>query len=288
MNSRYSLVIIGILVAIIAFLMVIMFIRPSSSGINSVLNDDNSREYQIPIGDTANEKDNENSYINMPSVFETVKINRTQYSFEAPKDWNVNTPILSGGCLFDGVANDTGDGHRMAGEIGIYQKSCFNLANALGKKEYTEKNGYYIIAFYDKESGTTDAEILETKAVYQKIVDTFTLKTVTTQTYQNHGFTIELPVGSTPSELESESGPGYSINLTNSSHLTYVTDASWWEQYVLPSYTYVRDQKIGTTTFKVYTYSGATFYWFRQGNVAYEFSGNVLTLLETFKFVGWN
>jgi hypothetical protein len=28
-------------------------------------------------------------------------------------------------------------------------------------------------------------------------------------------------------------------------------------------------------------------YWFKQGNVAYEFSGDI-SQLETFKFVGWN
>lgn len=58
----------------------------------------------------------------------------------------------------------------------VYQASCFSPANALGKKEIAEKNGYYIIAYYDKESGTTAEEEIETKAVYQKIVDTFTVK----------------------------------------------------------------------------------------------------------------
>lgn len=290
MNQKYYLVIIGILAALVIVLLIVKIPKNNSAEINSVVNTENTREYQIPVGDTANEKDTENSYVNMdptPTIFETKKVTRNTYSFESPKNWIVSDQTNVGGCLWDAISNDTGDGHRMAGEIGIYQKSCFNIANALGKKEYTEKYGYYIIAFYDRESGTTVAEELETKAVYQKVVDTFAIKTVTTQTYQNHGMKIELPVGSVPREYESEAGPGYSINLTSNTHLSYITDASWWEQYVLTGYTYVKDQKIGTTTFKVYTYSGATLYWFKQGNVGYEFSGDI-SLLDTFQFVGWN
>jgi hypothetical protein len=105
--------------------------------------------------------------------------------------------------------------------------------------------------------------------------------------YHNHGFTMELPVGYTPNEMESEGGPAISITLPNTSHLSYVTDAAWWEQYNLPSYQYVKNEKIGVTTFKVYTYSGKTYYWFRQGNVGYEFFGDK-NLLKTFTFVGWN
>ena len=103
-------------------------------------------------------------------------ISRSTYSFQIPSDWTDTGVRDVAGCLWDGAVNDGGDGHRISGEIGIYQASCFNLANALGKKEVAEKNGYYIIAYYDTESGTTAEEAVETKAAHQKIVDTFSVK----------------------------------------------------------------------------------------------------------------
>jgi hypothetical protein len=105
--------------------------------------------------------------------------------------------------------------------------------------------------------------------------------------YHNHGFTMELPSGYIPNEMESEAGPATSITLPNASHLSYVVDATWWEQYSLSSYQYVKNEKIGVTTFKVYTHGNQTFYWYKQGNVGYEFFGDK-NLLKTFKFVGWN
>ncbi len=109
----------------------------------------------------------------------------------------------------------------------------------------------------------------------------------TSYTYKDHGFTIELPKGFTPVEQKSEGGPAISISLPNNSHLSYVTNASFWEQYTIPSYQFVKNEKIGETTFKVYSYNNGTkFYWYKQGNVGYEFSGDV-NLLKTFKFVGW-
>ncbi len=104
---------------------------------------------------------------------------------------------------------------------------------------------------------------------------------IATHTYANHGFSIELPEGYIPHEEQAEGGPSLSIALPDG-HLSYWTDASWWEKYSLPEYAYVKDEKIGATTFKVYTFSGQTFYWFMQGNVGYEFSGDK-KLLETFK-----
>ncbi len=215
------------------------------------------------------------------------KITRSSYSFNAPKDWIDNGQRNFNGCLWDGISNDTSDGMRMTGEIGIYPKSCFNISNASGKKEFSEKNGYYIVAYYDKESGTTASEELETKLAYQKVVDTFSLITAATYTYKNHGFTIELPKGYNPIDQQSEGAPSYYIILPNNSRLGYWTDASWWEKYSLPEYTFLRNEKIGETLFKVYSYGGTTYYWFKQGNVGYEFTGD-LELLKTFKFVGWN
>lgn len=101
---------------------------------------------------------------------------RDTYSFEVPKEWTEATPQDVNGCRWDGVVNAGADGHRQNGEIGIYKKSCFDLSKSLGKKEIAEKDGYYIIAYYDKESGTTDEEITQTKAVHQKIVSTFSVK----------------------------------------------------------------------------------------------------------------
>ena len=112
-----------------------------------------------------------------------------------------------------------------------------------------------------------------------------------TYTYKNHGFTIELPKGFIPEDRLAENGPAYIVSLPTGG-LTYVTDATWWEKYnITPSYTYLKSQKIGETTFTIYEYNGFRFYWFRQGNVGYEFSSNdtikLEALLKTFKFIGW-
>ena len=102
------------------------------------------------------------------------EIDRGLYTFEAPKSWTKSRPQSVNGCLWDGIANDTSDGHRMAGEIGIYDAKCFSLASAQGKKEYTEKSGYYIVSYYDES--TTPAETAETKSVYAQVVKTFKIK----------------------------------------------------------------------------------------------------------------
>ena len=133
----------------------------------------------------------------------------------------------------------------------------------------------------------------ESKIILDQILSSFKIistSQVNTYTYKNHGFTIELPAGYIPHEEESEGGPYISISLP-SGGLSYVKDVSWWVKYDLPNYTYIKSIKIGETTFNVYTYSGVTFYWFRQGNVGYQFSGpntaKIEEMLKTFKFVGW-
>ncbi|MEI7709296.1 MAG: PsbP-related protein [bacterium] len=145
---------------------------------------------------------------------------------------------------------------------------------------------------------------LDGKGVFDTILSTFKFKTPskTTSTYTNHGFTIELPKGFTPKEEQSEGGPATMISLPVGG-LAYVTDALFWEKYNISNYTYVKSQKIGETTFKVYTAGGSNLYWFKQGNVGYEFSVQKFgstndtmnvdytiqleNLLKTFKFVGW-
>jgi hypothetical protein len=107
-----------------------------------------------------------------------------------------------------------------------------------------------------------------------------------TYTYKNHGFTIELPKGYIPHEEQSEGGPATIITLPNSNRLNYVSDASFWEEFNIPQYQFIKNEKIGETLFKVYTSSGITIYYFKQGNVAYEYVGDK-NLLSTFRFVGW-
>lgn len=106
-----------------------------------------------------------------------------------------------------------------------------------------------------------------------------------TYTYTNHGFSIELPKGFVPSERQGENIPSLLVSLPKGA-LVYGTVADW-ERFTLPSYTYSKDQKIGETIFKVYTYDGVTSYWFKQGNVSYEFNNVDPSILRTFKFVGW-
>lgn len=120
---------------------------------------------------------------------------------------------------------------------------------------------------------------------------------ISTYTYKNHGFSIELPKGFIPKEEQSEGGPALMISLPVGG-LAYVSDASFWERYNIPNYTYVKDQKIGDTTFKVYTAQGSNLYWYKIGNVGYEFSvqkfgtttdtTGLENLLKTFKFIGWS
>lgn len=137
---------------------------------------------------------NDNSYImdssdNLFTINSTTKTNteiaqlkkfiREKYSFYAPKEWVESSVILSGnkkGCELYNISYG-GDGHKIGGEIGIYLNTCFNSSNPPSGpiKESTEKDGYYIVSIYDKDSGTTPAEELKTKEVYKKVLETFTL-----------------------------------------------------------------------------------------------------------------
>lgn len=103
-------------------------------------------------------------------------VDRDRYSFQVPNEWIESSIMDFEGCRWDGVSNDGGDGHRQSGEIGIYEKSCFDLSKSLGKREIAEKDGFYIIAYYDRVTGTTEEEEAETKSVHQVIVETFSLK----------------------------------------------------------------------------------------------------------------
>jgi len=110
-----------------------------------------------------------------------------------------------------------------------------------------------------------------------------------TYTYTNHGFSIELPKEFIVQEIKSETLPTISIELPDrKGWVIYISDAKLWEKNnnFPGQMSYLRDEKIGETTFKVY-FDGETVYYFRQGNVAYLFNGNSREYMETFKFVGW-
>jgi hypothetical protein len=103
----------------------------------------------------------------------TKTIANKAYSFRVPRSWTESTLETENGCQWVSVSNDTSDGLRMAGEIGVYPVSCFDINNANGYQENTIIEGFYILTFYDAESGTTAAEIAETIDVYNTIVSTF-------------------------------------------------------------------------------------------------------------------
>jgi hypothetical protein len=147
--------------------------------------------------------------------------------------------------------------------------------------------GVGIWMLYDKKEGEYKNDQTINQNIPQPQIPIPATPTVaTTYTYKNHGFTMELPKGYIPHEEQSEGGPSISIGLPKNSHMAYVTNSTFWEQFNVSTYTYIRSEKIGSTTFKVYDNGGQTTYWYKQGNVGYEFFGDI-DLLKTFKFVGW-
>jgi len=139
-----------------------------------------------------------------------------------------------------------------------------------------------------KRSQEVDLSTLKQNDIVQKTEDENIAQVASTYTYINHGFGIEFPNGFNPTEKKSESGPATIIKLPDGI-LNYWSDASLWEKHSLPKYVYAKDQKIGTTLFKAYYAEpqGSSIYWFKQGNVGYEFIDVDLKLLETFYFIGW-
>jgi hypothetical protein len=133
--------------------------------------------------------------------------------------------------------------------------------------------GYYFF----NNSKLKENEILDNKEIINQ-QDAYT--------YTNRGFSILLPNGFVPVEEQLTNGPVISISMPVGS-LGYITDSSFWEKSTIPSYTYIKEQKIGESTFKVYEYMGTTFYWLKQGNVGYEFGGTdkikLQNLIKTFK-----
>lgn len=97
-------------------------------------------------------------------------------------------------------------------------------------------------------------------------------------------FSIELPKGYTPSEMESEGGPSISIMLPNRDLMVYVSSLPFWEETVISSYKYIKDERIGGNVFKVYSSDNQTIYWLKNGNQGYEFRGDV-NRLKTFRIL---
>lgn len=140
-------------------------VKPTTTNNYSVQNN------PAPISPTPTQT-NSNNNSGTTTINSGLKLFTTaNYSFRAPSSWK-QSGVNFEGCMWGGVQNDTSDGLRQAGEVGIYPKSCFNLSNA-DYQEMTEIDGYYILAVYNRENGTTVAEEAETKAAYQSIITTF-------------------------------------------------------------------------------------------------------------------
>lgn len=141
---------------------------------------------------------------------------------------------------------------------------------------------------WQKPSGQTTTIINPNVADYQSNKNTYT--------YTNHGFSVELPKGFVPYEEQSEGGPAIGIMLQNG-FMQYITNADWWWKHNMDGFTYVKDEKIGQTTFQVYSYktsyeAARLFYIYKQGNVAYIYNGGDVdtgdfSTLSSFKFIGW-
>ena len=206
-----------------------------------------------------------------------------------PESLNVNqlgtwTITASNATLYYVVWGDEAQYPAAGHNLGQQQSATFTHSYSA--------TGVYTPKFY-AQNANGDVQ----KSVRVEVLNSTSPGLNTTYTYTNHGFSIKLPGGFIPKEWQSEGGPALMISLPVGG-LAYVSDASFWERYNIPNYTYVTDKKIGDTTFKVYTAQGSNLYWFKQGNVGYEFSvqkfgtttdtTELENLLKTFKFIGWS
>lgn len=105
-------------------------------------------------------------------LLQTKTVTTDDYTFKAPNDW-IESALPQTDCPWYFIANDSSDGHRMAGEIGIYPIRCFDLANAGGYQQISSIDGYYVLAYYDAQTGTTEAEIAETKTAFDLVTKSF-------------------------------------------------------------------------------------------------------------------
>lgn len=108
-------------------------------------------------------------------------------------------------------------------------------------------------------------------------------ESTSTKIYSGHGFSIEIPIGYTPVEQESEGGPSVSINLGENNSMYYTSRYSWWEKYEIPAWKYIKEEKIGENIFKVYdSNNGYIIYLLKNGDEGYRYSGDK-NQLATFK-----
>lgn len=181
-------------------------------------------------------------------------------------------------------------------------------------KDYEDNINYAFLLYENGQFQTLEVFPVPeyySSAEHQKLVDKYGDKNFIPSGYsdpytyiyrKNYGFEIELPREFIPAERDAEGVEGLVISMPQDIELLYATNPSTWEKYNIPSFTYIKDQKIGETTFKIYKHdpSGKSYgYWFNWGNgvyeefnVGYEFSGTdkvkLEELLRTFRFVGWS
>lgn len=159
MNQKQTLILI-LLIAIIGISLLTVF-KPKKS---ELLNSQNQT--------TQTESSTELTTLNEETSSQTKLISTNNYSFQAPSSW-IESRTGGDDCEWLTIANDSSDGMRMAGEVGIYPASCFDMKSARGYNEFTELSGYYIVKYSDPETGTTETEVTETAEAYQLVLDTF-------------------------------------------------------------------------------------------------------------------
>lgn len=118
---------------------------------------------------------------------------------------------------------------------------------------------------------------------------TSTLNKDNSYVYSGYGFDIFLPKDFTPKITKAEDGHSTIISLPTGS-LSYIPDASYWEKYNIPNFTFVQDKMIGETVFKLYSYGKVNFYWLKKENAGYAIAGTdsseMENILKTFKYTG--
>lgn len=89
--------------------------------------------------------------------------------------------------------------------------------------------------------------------------------------YQKYGFTFNIPDGFIPKIEELHSSPATLVYLPIGA-LGYVHDVDFWEQYNIASYTLIdANVALGNVIYKKYLYNDTLHYWFKSGQIGYEF-----------------
>jgi len=204
------------------------------------------------------------------------------------------------------ISGEISGGYFFEGSLPVYildankNRTKFGPGHATATSEWMTNGPVSFAADFDFNSmpnGVAYIELLEDDPrdeiergndPIKQILIPIVIENSSTQTsvYKNHGFTIELPNGYIPKEEKAEGGPAYMITLPSNSGINYITDTSFWDKYTIPEYKYIKDEKIGETIFKLYNNGNTIIYYFKQGEVGYEFYGDK-EILKTFRFIGW-